>query len=108
MPVHVCPRCQRTNPEAAAYCYYDGALLQAEGTGNGKSHGGGVQPRVCFSLRRRCHKFRRVLPGVPGGMARRARSVARGIFKQFFSIMGRADLVRASQEAMEHVDGDMG
>jgi hypothetical protein len=108
MPVHVCPRCQRTNPESAAYCYYDGALLETGGSSNGKAAAGQFEREFVFPSGRRCKNFDELSFGCQEEWASARGLLREGIFKQFFSNMGRADLARATQEAMGNADSDMG
>ena len=106
MPVHVCPRCQHTNPQEAAFCYHDGALLQAGG-GNGKAAGQFVRDFV-FPSGRRCKTFDEFSQGCQEEWSSARDLLREGTFKKFFGNLGRADLVKASQEAMGHADSDMG
>jgi len=105
MPVHVCPRCQRTNPEAASYCYFDGALLQ--GAGNGAAIGQLIREFV-FPSGRRCKSFDEFAAGCQEEWVAARDLLRKGVFQQFFGSVGRADLVRAAQEAMGNQDGDIG
>src|SRR5690349_3851651 len=107
MPVHVCPRCQRTNPEVAAFCYFDGALLQAGVTANGSPASGRMAREFVFPSGRRCRTFDDLAQGCQEEWAAARGLLREGVLKQFFSNLGRADLVRAAQEAMSAADDDM-
>lgn len=105
MPALVCPRCQRANPEVAAFCYFDGAELRAR-------HDGAAAPNrlsqeFVFPSGRRCRTFDEFAQGCRDEWAPARDLLRQGMFKQYFGSMGRADLVKAASEAMAQTDADI-
>ena len=103
MPVLVCPRCQRTNPEVAEFCYFDGADLRPhEGGGNR------LRQEFVFPSGRRCRTFDDLAQGCQDEWASAKDLLHKGIFGQFLTVNGRADLVKIAQEARNQADPDIG
>lgn len=103
MPILVCPRCQRANPEVASFCYYDGAELKA---------GAGAQVNrlareFIFPTGRRCQTFDELAQGCQEEWATARDLLKQGVFGQYFSTVGRLDLAKATQEAMAQADPDI-
>src|SRR5687767_9439002 len=95
MPANTCPRCHRANPELAAFCYFDGAELR--GAQDGSAY---RMPReFVFPSGRRCRTYDEFAQGCQEEWAAARDLLQRGTFAQFFGACGRADLVRAAEDA---------
>jgi hypothetical protein len=105
MPVLHCPRCQRANPEAAIFCYFDGAVLQ---DGVGAAAAMRLMQEFVFPSGRRCRTFDELAQGCQEEWNAARDLLRQGVFGQFFTTNGRADLFRASQEAQTQADPDIG
>jgi hypothetical protein len=102
MPVLVCPRCQRTNPEVAEFCYFDGADLRPhEGGGNR------LRQEFVFPSGRRCRTFDDLAQACQDDWTAARDLLHKGVFAQFLTVNGRADLVRVTQEAKNQTDPDI-
>jgi hypothetical protein len=103
MAVLVCPRCRRSNPGPAVYCYYDGEALRAGQ--DGAAH------RLPFEFRfpsgRRCQTYDELAQGCQEEWAAARDLLQRGVFTQFLASCGRADLSRAAEEARAQSSGDI-
>jgi hypothetical protein len=95
MPVHTCPRCKRANPELAVYCYFDGYELRAPTDGATFR----MPSEFVFPTGRRCHTYDEFAQGCQEEWSAARDLLQRGTFSQFFTTCGRADLVRAAQDA---------
>jgi hypothetical protein len=104
MPVSICPRCQHVNPEYAVYCHFDGVVLQA--------HQDPAMLRLpnefTFPSGRRCKTFDELAQGCQEEWATARDLLIRGVFAQFFRSCGRADLVRAADDAKAQSNSDIG
>jgi hypothetical protein len=105
MPVLNCPRCKRANPEVAVFCYYDGAVLQ---DGVGAASATRMTQEFVFPSGRRCRTFDELAQGCQEEWNAARDLLRQGVFERFFTTTGRADLFRASQEAMAQEDPDIG
>jgi hypothetical protein len=103
MSVLYCPRCQRSNPEVAAFCYFDGAELRSRQDG---SHHRLGQDFV-FPSGRRCGTFDDFAEACRDEWPAARSMLQEGIFRQFFGGAGRADLAKVAQDAMAHQDADI-
>jgi hypothetical protein len=103
----VCPRCRRANPDAAVFCYFDGAELQAA---NGRRAplvlSGQLARTFIFPSGRRCESFDELAQACQAEWGAARDILRRGGFKSFLESVGRMDLGRLAQEAMAHPDPD--
>jgi hypothetical protein len=95
MPVQICHRCQRASPELAAYCYFDGAELRGNQDGSAFRMPG----EFVFPSGRTCRTYDELAQACQEEWAAARDLLRRGTFGQFFGSCGRADLVRASEDA---------
>lgn len=102
MPVLVCPRCQRTNPEVAEFCYFDGADLRPHEGGPNR-----LRQEFVFPSGRRCRTFDDLAQGCQDDWTTARDLLQKGIFGQFLTANGRADLVKVAQEAKNQADPDI-
>ena len=103
MPVLYCPRCQRSNPEIAEFCYFDGAELRSRQDGSFHRLG----QEFVFPSGRRCRTFDDFAQGCRDEWPAARDLLRQGLFKQFFGGIGRADLAQVAQEAMAQQDADI-
>jgi hypothetical protein len=95
MPVQTCPRCRRANPELAVYCYYDGFELRAPTDGTAFR----MPSEFVFPNGRRCRTYDELAQACQEEWGAARDLLHQGMFGKFFSSCGRADLVRAAQDA---------
>ncbi len=101
-----CPRCQRTLPDKAAYCGYDGTMLR---NGAGMSAAGGAMlQEFIFPSGRRCKTFDDLAAACNGEWAEAKQLLREGTFASFLAGIGRADLAKLARESQAMPDGDMG
>jgi hypothetical protein len=106
MPPIACPRCQRTNPAEAAFCYFDGALLRAA-PGDGAAIKQ-LPHEFIFPSGRRCRTYDELALACQEEWNAARALLSQGIFRQFFTSIGRMDLARSAQEAMGQSNADIG
>jgi len=91
MVMLVCPRCQRSNPQEAVFCHFDGAELRpAQGPE-------GVQTRrlphdFVFPSGRRCRSFDELAHACQEEWDAARDRLRQGAFRQFLASVGRMDL----------------
>jgi hypothetical protein len=101
---NACPRCRRTNPREAAFCYFDGAALQP---GSPQQAAALQLPReFAFPSGRRCRSFDTLVEGCYYEWEDARVLLRRGDFTRFLGLIGRVDLARAAQEALRLTDDD--
>jgi hypothetical protein len=102
MPAAICPRCQRASPAGSAYCWFDGgSLLSAQD---------GVQrlaQAFVFPSGKRCLTLEDFAQACQDEWPSARDLLAKDAFRKFFIAMGRHDLVRLAQEAMQHPNTDI-
>lgn len=104
MPVLTCPSCQRTNPEAATYCYFDGQALRAHaGAGTAQR----LPAEFAFPTGRRCKTFDDLAQAIQEEWPAARELLQRGAFAEYFAAHGRLDLVRAIEEARAQSQPDL-
>src|SRR5579862_2313753 len=103
MPVLYCPRCQRSNPEIAEFCYFDGAELRSRQDGSFHRLG----QEFVFPSGRRCRTFDDFAQGCRDEWPAARDLLRQGVFKQFFGGTGRTDLAQVAHEAMAQQDADI-
>ena len=104
MPVSICPRCNHVNPEYAAFCHFDGVVLQAHQSVSTL----GLPAEFVFPSGRRCRSFDELAQGCQEEWAQARDLLIRGVFAQFFRAGNRDDLVRAANDAKAHPNPDIG
>src|SRR5438876_5327907 len=103
MPVLVCPRCQRANPEAALFCHFDGIELKP-GAGAALQK---LAREFVFPSGRCCRSFDEFAQWCQDDWPAARDFLKSGKFGQYFSSIHRLDLARAAQEAMAQKDPDI-
>jgi hypothetical protein len=103
----VCPRCQRANPNEAAYCHFDGNALRTT-VGPSRSANAPFAHEFVFPSTRRCRNFDELVQGCQYEWEDARDLLKQGRFAQFLATIGRMDLVRTAQEAQGQADPDIG
>lgn len=107
--MHICPRCQRTNPAEAVYCYFDGANLRAVALDGVAA--ATVSQRLphefVFASGRRCKTYDDWAAACQDEWGDARDLLKGGAFKQFLTGIGRLDLARAAEEAQKSPDADI-
>lgn len=105
-----CQKCRRSNPPEAAYCYYDGAVLDGHARNGGPVPVGSQQfptPFV-FPSGRRCRTFDELALACQNEWAAARELLQEGYLENFFTTLGRADLALSAREAARFPDPDRG
>src|SRR5437868_6171877 len=102
MPIQTCPRCRRVNPELAIYCYFDGFELRVPSDGTSFR----MPSEFVFPSGRRCATYDQFAQGCQEEWSAARDLLHQGAFGRFFAGCGRADLVRAAQDANAQTSGD--
>src|SRR6516225_1459130 len=105
-----CTKCSRVNPEDAAFCYHDGAVLVGHSR-NGGPVAVGSQPFVSpfvFPSGRQCRNFDELTLACQEDWAAARGLLEQGFFAGFLDGLGRADLAGAAREAARFPDHDRG
>ena len=102
MAAQVCPRCQRANPGEAAYCYFDGGSLHARQDGPQR-----LAHDFVFPTGRRCQSIEEFANACQEDWILSRDLLAKDAFRQYFTSLGRHDLVRVAQEAMQQPTTDL-
>ncbi len=108
MPPQVCPRCKRTNPEAAVYCYYDGSALGHGISSQQLPSVSSLPQEFHFPSGTRCSTIDEFAQACQMEWESAKELLIGGYFQQFFVNAGRADLARLSHDAMLVADPDIG
>jgi len=103
MPVSVCSRCQRANPQGSLYCYFDGVALQVGADGAASR----LAQEFLFPSGRRCRSFEELAQGCVDEWTSARELLRQGIFHKYFGGIGRHDLARAAQEAVAQTNSDI-
>src|ERR1700722_10906919 len=94
--VQFCPRCQRSNPPSAVFCYFDGCLLRqgAVGATTGK-----LLQEFIFPSGRRCGTFDELAQGCYYEWEDARDLLHDGTFASFLASIGRADPARCKHRS---------
>jgi hypothetical protein len=107
----VCSKCSRINPPDAAYCYWDGAVLEGHhANGGGIAVGSRPFPNqfVFPSGEPVCRNFDQLAMSCQQNWKQAVECLRNGYLSSFLGGMGRADLALAAQEAARFPDQDRG
>jgi hypothetical protein len=97
--MQVCPRCHRTNPGEAAFCYFDGVDLRAIPSANGNGRPDALPRALAFPSGRRCESLTELAAGCLEEWDAARDLLTRGALAQYLTEVGRSDLARAAQPA---------
>src|SRR4051794_21996008 len=95
--MQVCPRCHRSNPIEAAFCYFDGVDLRALPVGNGQSRLDSLARAFQFPSGRRCLNLAELAVGCLEEWDAARDLLAGGKIAQYLTEIGRQDLARSAQ-----------
>jgi hypothetical protein len=105
MPALLCPRCQRPNPETAAFCHFDGAEL---GSGKTSAGAGRLLKEFVFPSGKSCKTFDDLAEACQDDWPAARELLRNGAYVSYFSTIGRMDLARVAQESMAQANLDIG
>jgi hypothetical protein len=88
----------------AYYCYFDGSILRPHADGTPANR---LAREFVFPSGRRCQTFDELALGCQEEWTAARDLLAKGMFVQFFTVNGRADLVKAAQDAQAQGDPDI-
>jgi hypothetical protein len=101
--VQVCSRCQRSNPDAAVFCWFDGVVLR-----QGAAAAASVMPQeFLFPSGRRCRTFDELVQGCQYEWEDAREQLRGGGLAGFLARIGRHDLSHAAAEAQKQPDADI-
>ena len=106
----VCSKCSRINPPDAAYCYWDGAVLEGHHA-NGGAIAIGSRPfpsQFVFPSGQVCRNFDQLAMSCHQNWKQAVDLLKKGFLASFLGGLGRADLALAAQEAARFPDQDRG
>jgi hypothetical protein len=106
----ICSKCARVNPPDAAYCYFDGAILEGH-SANGGPVNQGAYPfpsHFVFPTGQACHNFDQLALTCQQQWKAAVDLLKHGFLANFLGGLGRADLALAAQEAAGFPDQDRG
>jgi hypothetical protein len=109
MAATTCSQCRRVNPPDAAFCYFDGTLLNGHGTTGRVT--AGRQPfahPLVFPSGRQCRSFDELALACHEEWDEARTMLWQGYFERFLNGLGRADLARAAGDAARAPDPDRG
>src|SRR5260221_62945 len=95
--MQVCPRCHRSNPSEAAFCYFDGVDLRALPATNGQARGEAAARAFQFPSGRRCLNLTELAVGCLEEWDAARDLLANGKIAQYLIELGRSDLARSAQ-----------
>ena len=104
--VLVCPRCQRTNPNEAVFCHFNGAELRPV-QGRDEKQNKRLPHDFIFPSGRHCRTYEDLVRGCHEEWDAARVLLRQGVFRQFLAGAGRADLARAADEAKTQTDPDI-
>lgn len=99
----VCPRCQRTNPNEAVFCYFDGMILR-QGVGVAANQ---LPREFVFPSGRRCRSYDDLVQGCQYDWEDARVLLQKGAFGAFLAGIGRMDLAQAASEGQAQPDPDI-
>jgi hypothetical protein len=102
----VCSRCQRANPDEAAFCHFDGAELRRVNGEAAKQRHTHLPHEFVFPSGRRCYTYDELVVGCQAEWDTARDLLREGVFKHFLTSIGRIDLAQAAQEPKPQADAD--
>ncbi len=101
--VQVCSRCQRSNPDAAVFCWFDGVVLR-----QGAALSASLLPQeFLFLSGRRCRTFDELVQGCQYEWEDARELLRNGTLAAFLARIGRHDLSHAATETHKLADPDI-
>jgi hypothetical protein len=109
MPSLTCAKCHRASPAGAAFCYFDGHLLNGHGATGPVAIG--RQPFAhpfVFTSGRQCRSYDELAIACHEDWNEARDLLKQGYLERFLGGLGRADLARAARDASRAPDLDLG
>jgi hypothetical protein len=103
--IQLCPRCKRANPSEAAYCHFDGHMLEPMLAPLPVPTR--PPPEFAFPGGRRCRTLEEIAQGCLQEWEQARALLRRGDFIGYFKDIQREDLARLAKEAQEQSDADV-
>ncbi len=95
--MQVCPRCHRSNPIEAAFCYFDGVDLRAIPATNGQGRADLLPRSFSFPSGRQCGSLTELAAGCLEEWDAARELLTGGKLAQYLIEIGRSDLARSAQ-----------
>jgi hypothetical protein len=109
MPSTTCSKCHRANPDGAAFCYFDGHLLNGHGATGPLAIGRQPFPHpFVFTTGRQCRSYDELALACHEDWDEARNLLKQGYLERFLGGLGRADLARAARDAARAADPDLG
>jgi hypothetical protein len=109
MPATTCSQCHRTNPPGAAFCYFDGTLLNGHGAAGAVAAGRQTFARaLVFPNGRQCRSWDELSLACHEEWDEARGLLLRGDLERFLVSIGRADLAGVARDAARAADPDRG
>jgi hypothetical protein len=105
--MRTCPRCQNTNPDEAAYCYFDGFSLLEPGATPAAPALNRLPHDFVFPSGRHCRTYEELALGCFDEWDTARDLLKDGAFRQFLTAAGRLDLAKAADEAAANPEADV-
>jgi hypothetical protein len=102
--MRICSRCHSTNPDEAAYCYFDGFSLLEPGAAPALSR---LPHDFVFASGRHCRTYEELALACHEEWDTARGLLKDGSFRQFLTAAGRLDLARSADEATANADADV-
>ncbi len=104
----ICPKCAKSNPQEAVYCYYDGFVLggAAAGTGPLAINTLSFLSPFVFPNGRSCLNFDDLAIACHEESKSASELLKQGFLESFFASIGRIDLSMAAKEAAKFPDSN--
>jgi len=104
-----CSKCRRVNPADAAFCYFDGTLLNGRGaTGPVAAGRQAFAHPFVFPSGRQCRSYDELALACNEEWDEARSLLQQGYLERFLGGLGRADLARAARDAARAPDQDRG
>jgi hypothetical protein len=105
--MRTCPRCQRTNPADALFCYYDGTNLDVPAEVLAARADNRLPHEFVFPSGRRCKTYDDLVLACQEEWASASEFLQEGVFRQFLAGLGRLDLAKAAEGLCQQPDIDL-
>ncbi|HLJ93189.1 MAG TPA: sulfite exporter TauE/SafE family protein [Gemmataceae bacterium] len=102
-----CPRCHRTNPAEAIFCYFDGSELRRAGVREDGNRDVPLPHPFVFPSGRSCQTYEDLIQACQAEWEVARDLMSQDVFRHFFATAGRIDLAQAALQAKGHPDPDI-
>jgi hypothetical protein len=108
MPATTCSQCRRANPAGAAFCYFDGTLLNGHGAAGPVAVRHTFANPFVFPSGRQCRTFDELALACHEEWDEARGLLSQGYLERFLVSIGRTDLARVARDAAKAADQDCG